>query len=85
MDQTPKRKTAVKPALKYDISTLLQMNKSYYSLVIAVSKRAREITDLADREKRVMDVKAVKVAIDELQDGNHTIIEILPDESYGTI
>ena len=42
---------------------ILKNNESYYSLVIAVAKRAREITDEALSEKKILDVKPVKTAI----------------------
>ena len=54
---------------------ILKNNESYYSLVLAVAKRAREITEDAYEEKRVLDVKPVKTAVDEFADGDYKIIE----------
>lgn len=54
---------------------ILKNNESYYSLVLAVSKRAREITDDAFEEKKVLDVKPVKTAVDEFANGEYKIIE----------
>ena len=54
---------------------ILRNNESYYSLVIAVAKRAREITDKACEEKVILDVKPVKTAVDQFASGEYKIIE----------
>ena len=54
---------------------ILKNNESYYSLVIAVAKRARAITDEALEEKSILDVKPVKTAVDQFADGEYKIIE----------
>lgn len=54
---------------------ILKNDESYYSLVIAVAKRAREITDEALEEKTILDVKPVKTAVDQFADGEFKIIE----------
>lgn len=53
----------------------MKNNESYYSLVIAVAKRAREITSDAFDNKLVLDEKPVKTAVDELYNGEYKIIE----------
>ena len=53
--------------LKYDTRALLEGKFTYYELVIAVAKRARAISDQAELEHEVLDVKPVRLAIDELQ------------------
>ena len=64
--------------LKYDTRALLKNNESYYSLVIAVARRAREIAEQAEAEKRMIEGKPVKMAIDELTSGAYTIVENPP-------
>ena len=54
--------------LRPAVSQILKNNESYYSLVIAVAKRAREITSDAFDNKLVLDEKPVKTAVDELID-----------------
>lgn len=44
-------------------------NKSYYSLVMAVAKRAREIVLEADARGEKIVSKPVKLALDELKEG----------------
>lgn len=61
--------------LKPSVSQILKNNESYYSLVIAVAKRARDITEEADQEKLVLDEKPVKTAVDEIAAGEYKIIE----------
>ncbi|MGN0601420.1 MAG: DNA-directed RNA polymerase subunit omega [Oscillospiraceae bacterium] len=54
---------------------ILRNNESYYSLVIAVAKRAREITEEAYEEKQILDIKPVKTAVDQFASGEYKIIE----------
>lgn len=61
--------------LRPAVSQILKNNESYYSLVIAVAKRAREITSDAFDNKLVLDEKPVKTAVDELYNGEYKIIE----------
>ena len=61
--------------LRPAVSQILKNNESYYSLVIAVAKRTREITSDAFDNKLVLDEKPVKTAVDELYNGEYKIIE----------
>ncbi|MBQ4095693.1 MAG: DNA-directed RNA polymerase subunit omega [Oscillospiraceae bacterium] len=54
---------------------LLKNGESTYSLVIAVAKRAREITDEAYENKTRLDSKTVKMAVEQLSNGEYKIIE----------
>lgn len=69
--------------LKYDTRALLEGKFTYYELVIAVAKRARAIADQAELEHEVLDLKPVRIAIDELQKSRAHIqhIETPPEES----
>lgn len=61
--------------LRPAVGQILKNNESYYSLVIAVAKRAREITEDAFDNKKILDEKPVKTAVDEIAEGNYKIIE----------
>lgn len=56
-------------------SQILKNDESYYSLVLAIAKRAREIADKAVSDKVVLEEKPVKTAIDEFVAGDYRIIE----------
>ncbi len=61
--------------LRPAVCQILKNNESYYSLVIAVAKRAREITDNACENETVLEEKPVKTAVDEFAAGEYKIIE----------
>ena len=63
--------------LRPAVVQILKNNESYYSLVLAVAKRAREITDeaLENKDKTILNEKPVKTAVDELASGEYKIIE----------
>ncbi|MEE1319550.1 MAG: DNA-directed RNA polymerase subunit omega, partial [Ruminococcus sp.] len=52
--------------------------QSKYELVVGVSKRAREITQINEEEEIVTEEKPVLVAIEEIR--NHEINLLEPDE-----
>ena len=54
---------------------ILKNNESYYSHVVGVAKRAREITEEAFEEKKVLDERPVKKAVDEFASGEYKLIE----------
>lgn len=56
-------------------SQILKNDESYYSLVLAIAKRAREIADKAVSDKVVLEEKPVKTAIDEFVAGDYRLIE----------
>ena len=64
--------------LKYDTRALLKDGQSYYSLVVAIARRAREIAEEAERDKVIITEKPVQLAIDELVEGKIQIVE--PDD-----
>ena len=51
--------------LRPAITQLISKNDSYYSLVIGVAKRAREIADELAEEKKTLEEKPVKTAVEE--------------------
>ncbi len=52
-----------------DLRNVLKDNASRYSLVIAVAKRAREISAYADENQEILDEKPVSIALDEIISG----------------
>lgn len=61
--------------LRPAIVQILKNNESYYSLVLAVAKRARDITDEANEKGIILNEKPVKTAIDEFASGEYKFIE----------
>lgn len=63
--------------LRPAVVQILKNNESYYSLVLAVAKRARQITDeaLESKDRAIMDENPVKRAVDEFASGEYKIIE----------
>lgn len=61
--------------LRPAVCQILKNNESTYSLVIAVAKRAREITDDAFDNKEILNEKPVKTAVDEFANNEYRFIE----------
>ena len=61
-----------------DLRNVLKNNVSRYSLVTAVAKRAREISEEAEANGEILDDKPVSLALDEIILGKIEIVE--PDE-----
>ncbi|MCI8601346.1 MAG: DNA-directed RNA polymerase subunit omega [Oscillospiraceae bacterium] len=57
------------------IPELLKPGQSYYSLVVAVAKRAREIAQEADDQNIVLLEKPVQLAVDDFSKGRCRLIE----------
>ena len=70
------------------IDDIFEMSDSRYSLVNAISKKAREIADEAESNNDVLYRKPVNMVIDRLLDGRAIIEHIEPEEevrhSYDT-
>lgn len=54
---------------------ILSPEQSRYSLVIAVSKRARQIAEEAEKNKEILDDKPVQMAVEEYQAHKIRMIE----------
>ena len=63
-----------------DLDRLLEGGVSRYSLVAAVSKRAREIVDKAIEDKDIIEEKPISTAVDELLEKKYRIVERYSDE-----
>lgn len=66
--------------LRPAITQLISKNDSYYSLVIGVAKRAREIANDLVEEKKTLEEKPVKTAVEELANGKYRILEAKKEE-----
>ena len=61
--------------LRPSSSQILKNGESNYSLVIAIARRAREILDDAFEEKKMIDEKPVKTAVEQFAKGEYKLIE----------
>lgn len=61
----------LRPSL-YDI---INEDQCYYSFVIAVAKRAREIVDEYNTKKEILSEKPVNLAVNQFALGDYTIVE----------
>lgn len=68
--------------LRPAVVQILKNNESYYSLVIAVAKRARAITDNASENKVILNEKPVKTAVEEFASGEYRFIEDISLRSW---
>ena len=64
------------------VPELLRPGQSYYSLVVAVAKRAREIAQEADENGTILIEKPVKLAVDDFAKGRYKLVE---SEDIGVI
>ena len=68
----------IKPNMKLSNNTTV----SYYSLVVAIAKRAREIAEEAELKGEILVEKPVDLAVNEYIEGAFKIVE--PTECSGT-
>ena len=61
--------------LRPSINQIAKKNESYYSVVIAVAKRAREIADDLYTNGQTLEEKPVKTAVEEFAGGKYSFIE----------
>ena len=61
--------------LRPTISQIATKGESYYSVVIAVGKRAREISDELYENKQILEQKPVKTAVEEFAARKYYIVE----------
>lgn len=61
--------------LRPAVSELISKNESYYSLVVAVAKRARQIADDLYANNQILEQKPVKTAVEEFASGTCRLIE----------
>lgn len=63
--------------LRPAVNQIISKNESCYSLVIAVAKRAREISNELAENKLTLEEKPVKTAVEELASGKCKIVSTL--------
>lgn len=61
--------------LKPSSNIIATPHKSYYSVVIAVAKRAREIVEEAEENDQILIEKPVDLAVQDFVDNKYRIIE----------
>lgn len=66
--------------LRPSVSQIITKNESYYSLVIAVAKRARLITDELYENNMILEQKPVKTAVEEFASGKYKLVEPSDEE-----
>ncbi|MBQ8337512.1 MAG: DNA-directed RNA polymerase subunit omega [Oscillospiraceae bacterium] len=67
--------------LRPAMNDILKDGQSYYSFVIAVAKRARDIAETAMDSGVLLDEKPVDLAVNEFYDGKYEFVET--EESKG--
>lgn len=60
--------------LRPAVNQIISKNESCYSLVIAVAKRAREISQDLYENSQILEEKPVKTAVEELANGKCKIV-----------
>lgn len=66
--------------LRPAVNQIISKNESCYSLVIAVAKRAREISDELYEKKETLEEKPVKTAVEEIASGKCRIVSTFGEE-----
>ncbi len=61
--------------LRPAVTQILTKNESYYSLVLAVAKRAREIAEEYSSNKQIIEEKPVKIAVEEFASAKYRLVE----------
>ena len=56
-------------------SDIVREGQSYYSLVVGVAKRAREIAEVAEENGDILIEKPVQIAVEQLARGDYKIID----------
>lgn len=64
--------------LRPAVNQIISKNESCYSLVIAVAKRAREISEELYKNDLTLEEKPVKTAVEEIASGKCKIVSTLP-------
>lgn len=64
--------------LRPAVNQIISKNESCYSLVIAVAKRAREISEELYENNQILEEKPVKTAVEEIASGKCKIVSTAP-------
>jgi DNA-directed RNA polymerase subunit omega len=60
---------------------ILTPDQSRYSLVVAISKRARQITEEAEKERKTLEEKPVEQAVQEFVRREFIMVEPMPQKN----
>ena len=60
---------------KPSVSDILKSGESYYSLVVAVAKRARDIASEAELNGEIIVEKPVQLAVEQFARGDYRMVE----------
>lgn len=55
--------------LRPAMSEILEKKQDCYTFVVAVAKRAREIADASEEKGEILELKPVKLSVDEFAEG----------------
>ena len=69
--------------LKLSVNDIVKHNENCYSFVIAMAKRARQISEGAYDEGELLEEKPVQMAVQEFVEGKFRIVEQNPDSYVG--
>ncbi|MBQ5317592.1 MAG: DNA-directed RNA polymerase subunit omega [Oscillospiraceae bacterium] len=61
--------------LRPSLNQIATKNESYYSVVLAVAKRAREIADELYTNNEILEEKPVKTAVEEFASRKYSFVE----------
>jgi DNA-directed RNA polymerase subunit omega len=60
---------------KLSVDDIVKNNENCYSFVIAIAKRARQISEKANDEEEILDEKPVQIAVQEFVEGKFRIVQ----------
>lgn len=69
--------------LKLSVNDIVKHNENCYSFVIAMAKRARQISEKAIVDGDMLDDKPVQMAVEEFVEGRFHIVEQDPEGYTG--
>ena len=55
--------------LRPSMNEILERKQDCYTFVVAVARRAREIADSSEEKHEILEMKPVKMSVDEFADG----------------
>jgi DNA-directed RNA polymerase subunit omega len=65
---------------KLSVEDIVKGNENCYSFVIAIAKRARQISEKANDEELILDEKPVQTAVQEFVEGKFRIVRASVNE-----
>ena len=60
--------------LRPAMSEILERKQDCYTFVVAVAKRARETADQSEEQHEILEMKPVKLSVDEFAEGKSKLI-----------